>query len=408
LLELPDAVPLAPEPVTPSAASTVNSRRPVVLHTRVITRTGGGPDKTILNSPRFLADAGYHSVCVFLHPPNDPGFQTIRERAAAAGAPLEEIDDRGPLDWRIVPKLLRLCRQLQVDVWHAHDTKTNLLGLLVARIYPMRLVTTTHGWVEYTPRTRLYYHFDRWTLPRYERVICVSEDLLCHCRSLGVPEGKLQLIENAIDTAQFQRSVAVADAKQRIGWPARRLLVGAAGRLSGEKAFDVLIRAIHELLQRGVDVGLVIAGDGVARESLQRIVDELGMQDRVQLLGFQSDLRSLYEAMDIFVLSSLREGLPNVLLEAMSMEVPVVATRIAGVPRLILHNDNGWLVPAGEQSALANAIGSLLESSPTRARLAAAGRQTIEERYCFAARMKKVAAIYDALLYDSNDVRPKE
>jgi glycosyltransferase involved in cell wall biosynthesis len=271
----------------------------------------------------------------------------------------------------------------------------------------MRLVTTAHGWVEYTPRTRLYYHFDRWSLPRYERVICVSEDLVSRCRSLGVPDGKLQLIENAIDTDQFRRSATVADAKQRIGWPAQRLLVGAAGRLSGEKAFDVLIQAIHDLVGRGVDVGLAIAGDGAERETLQRLVAELGMQDRVQLLGFQSDLRSFYETLDLFVLSSLREGLPNVLLEAMSMEVPVVATRIAGVPRLISHDDNGWLVPAGEQLALANAIGSLLESAPTRSRLAAAGRRTIEERYCFAARMKKVAAVYDALLYDSNDVKPR-
>jgi glycosyltransferase involved in cell wall biosynthesis len=168
----------------------------------------------------------------------------------------------------------------------------------------------------------------------------------------------------------------------------------------------VLIRAIHELVSRGVDVGLAIAGDGVERKSLQRLVDELNLQDRVQLLGFQSDPRSFYEALDLFALSSLREGLPNVLLEAMSMEVPAVATQIAGIPRLISHDVNGWLVPAGEQGAMANAIGSLLENAPTRSRLAAAGRRTIEERYCFAARMKKVAAVYDALLYDSNGVRP--
>jgi glycosyltransferase involved in cell wall biosynthesis len=93
-----------------------------------------------------------------------------------------------------------------------------------------------------------------------------------------------------------------------------------------------------------------------------------------------------------------------VLLEAMSMEVPVVATRIAGVPRLISQDDNGWLVPAGEQVALTNAVGSLLESVSTRSRLAAAGRRTIEDRYCFAARMKKVVAVYDALLHKSNGV----
>ena len=150
----------------------------MVLHTRVITGSGGGPDKTILNSPRFLGDLGYRSVCAFLRPPNDEGFQVIRERAAAANATIEEIDDRGALDWRVIWRLLEVCRRRQVDVWHAHDYKTNLLGLLLRRFHSMRLVTTMHGWVEFTTRTRLYYRCDAWSLPRYERVICVSEDIL--------------------------------------------------------------------------------------------------------------------------------------------------------------------------------------------------------------------------------------
>ena len=160
----------------------------------------------------------------------------------------------------------------------------------------------------------------------------------------------------------------------------------------------MLIRAVHELVQGGVDVGLIIAGDGSERQALQALVDALGLSDRVRLVGFQSDLRPLYEAMDLFVLSSVREGLPNVLLEAMSLEVPVVATRIAGIPRLVADGENGLLVPAGDPAALAQAIRARLGSPELRSRLAAAGRRTIEERYSFAVRMQKVAAVYDELV----------
>ena len=386
-------------------AGPVEHTRPrlhTVLHARVITGAGGGPDKTILNSPRFLGDLGYRSACAFLRPPGDDGFEVIRNRAAAWGAPIEEVDDRGPFDWRILPRLLGVCRRLEVDIWHAHDYKTNLLGLMLQRFHPMRLVTTCHGWVEFTPRTRFYYRCDRWSLPRYERVICVSDDILGECRSYGVSEEKSILIENAIDTDQFRRSVSIEAAKERLGWPPGRFLVGGAGRLSDEKGFDILIRSIRDLVDRGLDVGLVIAGDGKERGALNQLVGELNLQDRVRLVGFQSDLRPLYEAMDVFALSSRREGLPNVMLEAMALETPVVSTRVAGVPRLIADGDNGLLVELNDQAALTAALERALLQPELRNKLAAAGRRTIEERYSFALRMKKVAAVYDELLNSAN------
>lgn len=104
------------------------SKDVVVLHTRVVTGTGGGPDKTILNSPRFLVGTGYEAHCAYLHPPADPDFEAIRSRAVAAEAPLIGIPDRGLTDLSVVRSLLRVCRQLNVGVWHGHDYKTNASG----------------------------------------------------------------------------------------------------------------------------------------------------------------------------------------------------------------------------------------------------------------------------------------
>jgi glycosyltransferase involved in cell wall biosynthesis len=374
------------------------ARTPVVLDARVVTGGGGGPEKTILHSPRYLAAAGYRMVCAYLRPPHDPGFATLRQRARACEAPLVEIDDRGPLDWRVLGALLDVCRRERVALWHGHDYKSNLLGLLLRPLWPMRLVTTAHGWVQHTRRTPLYYAIDRLCLPRYERVICVSTDLHAECLRRGVRPERCLLIENGVDTATFSRRGDPSEAKRALGVPAERLLIGAIGRLSAEKGFDVLLRAVTGLLREGADVQLLIAGDGDQKAELQALVGELGCGERVRLLGYCADTRALYEALDIFALSSRREGLPNVVLEAMAMEVPVVATRIAGVPRLIRDEVNGLLVEPEACEGLQQALARLAGDAGLRAQLARAGRQTVESSWSFEVRMHKIAALYDEML----------
>lgn len=371
---------------------------PVILDARVVTGAGGGPEKTILNSPRFLEPLGYRMLCAYMHPPGDPGFRVLQEKAAKYSAPLIPIPDRGAWDWRVVTKALAVCRRERVAVWHGHDYKTNALGLLLRRFWPMRLVTTAHGWVEHTRRTPLYYRIDRFCLPRYERVVCVSDDLLEACLACGVPAKNCVLLENGIDTAEYARRRTANEAKAALGFPADGLLVGAVGRLSAEKGFDVLIRSTRALVSRGLDVRLVVVGEGNERTNLERLVRELQLGDRVRLAGWQADVRTYFEAMDVFALSSLREGLPNVLLEAMALGVPIVSARVNGVPRLVQDGRNGLLVNAGDADGLTAALATVLTSPERRAAFRAAGRHTVETRYNFATRMRRLARLYDELL----------
>jgi glycosyltransferase involved in cell wall biosynthesis len=382
------------------------SQTTVVLDARVVCGAGGGPDKTILNSPRFLEPFGYRMLCAYMHPPRDPGFETLRAKADAWGAPLISIPDRGPWDWRVASRLLEVCRRERVEVWHGHDYKSNALGLLLRRRWPMRLVTTLHGWVRRTVRTPLYYAIDRLTLPHYERVVCVSEDLHRAARACGVPHDRCILLENAIRADEFTRRQAAEGAKARLGLPAGRMVVGAVGRLSAEKGFDLLIRVVERLLRDGIDLELWIVGEGSEEARLRALVAELGLGERIKLLGYRPETIPLYEAMDVFALSSLREGLPNVVLEAMAMEVPVVATRIAGVPNLIRHEQNGLLVEPGDAEGLAQALGRLLGDERLRGRLRRAGRTTIEAGYSFEARMARLRDIYDRLLYREEAAAP--
>src|SRR5438128_1223741 len=129
----------------------------VVLEARVVTDCGGGPEKTILKSPAFLRDAGYRTVCAYMHPPGDAGFEQIGRKARLYQAALVSVPDRGPWDWHVALRLLEICRRERVTIWHGHDYKSNAFGLMLRRVWPMRLVTTVHGWVKHTRRTPLYY-----------------------------------------------------------------------------------------------------------------------------------------------------------------------------------------------------------------------------------------------------------
>jgi glycosyltransferase involved in cell wall biosynthesis len=370
----------------------------VVAHVRVVTGTGGGPEKTILNSPRFLDPYGYPAVCAYLHPPGDPGFQVLREKARQLDATLLSIPDSGPFDLGVLKQLWQLCRRYRVSIWHAHDYKSNLLGLLLRAVWPMKLVTTVHGWGAIHGRTSTYYKLDRRLIRYYERIICVSEDLYRLCLAAGVPADRCILVHNAIDTEQYQPADSPQSIKCRLGISPHRVCIGAVGRLAPEKAFDQLILAVDRLLHSGCELELLLIGEGEERPRLESLISKLNRGDSIKLLGYRPDMVQLFQAMDIFALSSLREGLPNVVLEAMATRVPVVATRIAGLPNLIHDGMNGLLVDPDNVDQLAAALGLLTGDATLRNRLADAGRQTIEERYSFAVRMQKMRAIYDQLL----------
>lgn len=375
-----------------------SSNRPVVLHARVVTGTGGGPDKTILNSPRFLSDLGYESVCAYLHPPGDPGFDELKARAESLNADLISTPDRGIKDVSVISRMLRICRERNVSIWHGHDYKSDALGLLLRKFHPMKLVSTVHGWGVKSKNTPLYHAIDRFSLKSYDRVICVSDKLLAECLAAGVSIGNLCEIDNAIDLSNYENLTAKHEAQLQFGIDADQPVVVAVGRLSKEKAFDILIRAFADLLATGLEGTLLIAGDGPERDSLQAQIETLGCQDSIRLAGHVADPRNVYAAADVFALSSTSEGLPNSLLEAMACGVPVVATAVGAVPNVIIDEVNGLLIQPGDAARLTLALSRLFSNEAIRNQFAAAGHQTIEEQYSFERRMRKLAAVYDGLL----------
>jgi glycosyltransferase involved in cell wall biosynthesis len=262
----------------------------------------------------------------------------------------------------------------------------------------MRLVTTVHGWVNKSGRMPLYEAIDRKALRFYDQVICVSDDLYELCRSMKIPTERCHLMRNGIDTEVYRRRMTIAEAKAQVSARPERLLLGAAGRLALEKGFEHLIQAVASLIDAGQPIDLWIAGEGPKRGELERLIQQTGRPQHIRLLGQLTDPSVFFQACDIYVLSSLREGLPNVVLEAMALEVPVIATRVAGIPALVEDGVSGLVVDAGSPEAIRAAVLRLVENPEFRLELTRAARAKVEDSYSFADRIGREVAIYDKLL----------
>lgn len=375
------------------------NRPPVVFDVRTVTNTGGGPEKTILLGARWLQNHHWPVSCVYLHPPGDPGFGAIREKATDLGVcSLIELDDRGPLDMRLVHRLVTLCRQLRPVIWHGHDYKSDALGWLIHRFYPMKLVSTVHGWGVPGRRVWLYHWIHRLCLRGFDRVLCVSEEQRAICLGSGISAAICEVLENGVDCESFRPAADRLQQRQVLGIPPDRFVLGYVGRLSPEKNLALLLDVARELIGQGHPVHVLVVGDGPEHQALCAHAERLGIADRVTLAGYAADPRPFYSAMHAFVLLSRSEGLPNVLLEAMAMEVPAICTPVGGISAIIEPGHNGLLVPLGDVQATVAAVRCLISDPALATRLGQAGRQHVERRYSFDRRMKRLCQIYGQVL----------
>ena len=360
----------------------------LVAHVRIVSGAGGGPEKTILATPRALRGSPYRAFALYLHAPGDAGFEVLRERAREKECELVALPDRWAYDPRTLSKLAAICRERGVRIWHGHDYKSNFYGVLLRKELGLRLVSTMHGWVQPSWKTPLYFAIDRWSLRRCEQVMAVSQDLFDAALRNGVAKERLTLVENGIDTEEFRR---------RAPTPGKPFVIGAVGRLSEEKGFHLLIQACERLAAKGREFELRIAGEGPQQAALAAQVAASRFAPRLKLLGFQKDTRALFESFDLFALSSLREGLPNVVLEAMAMEVPVLATRCGGIEAFAHHAEDSWLVQPGSVDELEQGLEKLLGDDALRTRLSQKARSRIEREASFSARIAKELAVYARL-----------
>jgi glycosyltransferase involved in cell wall biosynthesis len=370
-----------------------------ILELRSARGSGGGPDKTILAGAAASDPSCYAVTVCYLRDRRDEEF-SIGTRAAAMDVDFVAVDERHSCDLAVWPALRRLVEQRGIDIVHSHDYKTDLLALALAwraRVIP---VATVHNWCGLSSRERfLYYPVDKYLLRGFPLVIAVSAQIRAELERQGVRPDRIRTLLNGVDVEVFRRNPAAsAAARAELGVAPEDVVIGAVGRLEGEKRFDVLIEAVAALRERYPRLWLMLVGEGSWRPRLEALAARHGIQDRCALLGYRPDVIRVCQAFDVFAQSSDDEGTSNALLEAMALEIPIVATDVGGTAELVTDGVHALLVRPGDVGALAGAIDrTLAVPELTRAR-AGAARERVEGPLSFVARNEALETIYDQLM----------
>jgi glycosyltransferase involved in cell wall biosynthesis len=250
-------------------------------------------------------------------------------------------------------------------------------------------------------RGQLYRKLDLFLMKRFDHLIAVSHATKAEMIDAGISPDAITVIHNAIDTDAWARGPAVNDLRDELGLRGAFPVVGYVGRIMPEKDLETWLRAAAVLARGHANARFVLVGDGrdgETRAELERLAAELGIADRVIFTGYRSDLLAVYATFDTFLLTSRREGLPNSLLEAMAMGLPVVTTDVAGAKELVVDRETGFVLPQGDVEGIAAALGALTTDERLRRDMSAAGRARIEAEFSFTRRLERIEDLYERIV----------
>lgn len=324
---------------------------------------GGGAERVMLSLARGFVDRGY-SVDMVLSTPAGQYFDQVDRRVRIVHLGAKRVLSS-------LPGLIKYIRRNKPHAILATQAHANVVALIARSLsgVPTRIIVRDSnsvagaaGHVSNTISARIANALARHLYVKADGVVAVCQDMKDEIRQrTTVPLDKITVIYNPVDMDTISRKVREPSGNCWLDAPTRKVIL-SVGRLEEQKDFASLIRAVSIVRQK-VDVCLVILGDGRLRRGLIELAESLGLQDFVDLPGFVDNPYSFIARADVFVLSSLFEGLPNVLLEALAVGTPIVATDCRTGPREILRDGkDGRLVPIKNPSALADAIVATLGS----------------------------------------------
>ena len=355
-----------------------------------------GPGRTIIESGRHFDPDGidYH-IGVFVAHEGDS--HPMIDAANANSIAVHRIIDRGGMDFGPVRQVVALVDSLRIQILHSSDLRSRVYAALAWLLRPnLATVTTVHGWIANTRRRRLMRLLDKSLLRQSKRVVMVSDATRALVPRWWLPESKVAVLRNALVLDEYDagsRSIPRIS-QQHPGAPTRILNVG---RLSPEKGQDLLIRAVGQLVNEHPWLELELAGIGPSEGSLRSLVEELGIEKHVTFSGFVRNMPDLYARCDLLLQSSLTEGLPNVILEAAFMRLPIIATDVGGTREVVTHRHSAWLIPPGSVDSIAESLRHFMLNRIEFALMADRAHERILSQFSFTARTQRMTEIYQAL-----------
>jgi len=312
---------------------------------------------------------------------------------ARLGVACEIIDETSALDFRSIPQIRALVERFRPDVIQTHNVKSAFLLSLSGVHRRTPWIHWHHGYTAPTRKQVLYNQLNRFSVRRARQIVTVTSAFIPELLAIGIPRERIEVIPNAISTEWGQvmaPDISKADSKEKI------LL--AIGRLSKEKAHSDLVEALALLK---ADPGLplmrlVLVGDGPERQNLEALAAARNVS--ITFAGQVSDVRPFYQQADLFVLPSLSEGSPNVLIESMAAGNPIVATAVGGVPETVTDGIEALLVPAADPAALAEAISEVIGNPDLAGRLSEAARARVRREFLPESRVRRIIELYRRVL----------
>lgn len=374
-----------------------------LLELRNTYKWGGGPDKTILLSAARHNRDVVDVIVVYIRDVRDHEF-SITAKAKDMGLTFYELEERGKLDLRVLRALRDIVIRHDINLIHGHDYKSDLFAYLLRRWLRQRhfaLLSTAHAWVMLGPRGALYRQMDLWLMKRFDHLLAVSHATKDEMVTAGVAPALITVLHNGIDTDEWCPWSNRPTMRTELGIAPHVPVFGYVGRIMPEKDLETWLRAAAVVGARYPDAQFILVGEG--RDSsilthLQKLAAELGIAARVHFPGYRSHLFPVYAAFDVFVLTSRREGLPNSVLEAMAMGVPVVTTDVAGTKELVADGATGFVLPQGDVHGIAQAMLQLLDDTPLRHAMGQASRKRVEQDFSFAGRLQRIEVLYAHLV----------
>jgi glycosyltransferase involved in cell wall biosynthesis len=345
----------------------------------------GGLEKVVLDLIRCRARETFEMRVMCLETAG-----ALAPRFAEQGIPVETIGRPGDWYWQRVVRLAGRLRAVRPHVLHTHNPGPHLHGALAAGLARVPvLVHTKHG--RNRVDRRLVRMINRFAASRSDCVVAVSDDAAAVSREIErVPPAKIRTIHNGVDLEHY------AYRGPREGRTGLRAVTVA--RLDPVKDQATLLRAVRLIVDKDPSFSVDVVGDGPSRSELEILRAELNLEHHCRFHGFQNDVRPFLAQADVFVLSSISEGIPLTMLEAMAMGLPGIATDVGGNREVIVPGDTGYLVPVRSPAALAEAVLRLKVEPGGLDRLGRGSRRRVEEEFSLAAMVARYEALYLELL----------
>jgi glycosyltransferase involved in cell wall biosynthesis len=372
----------------------VSGKRPTICHLLHSLRVGGAEVLAARLARQLAGSFQFLFVCL-------DELGSLGGELREEGFPVRVLERKPGLDWGLPRRLAALWRREGVDLIHAHQYTPFFYAMLARFLYRRPPVMfTEHGrhYPDYPRRKRIM--ANRLLLQRRDRVVGVGEAVRqALIANEGIPAERVSVIYNGIDFSSFAPDAAGRLAiRQELGLGATDLMIVQVARLDYLKDHVTAIRALERVVQSRTDARLVLVGEGPERDAIQEQVNQRNLGPYVRLLGLRADVGRLLAAADLFLLTSISEGIPLTVIEAMAAGLPVVSTQVGGLSEMIDHGTSGFLAPAGDAEALARGILSVADNPQLRKQMGRLGQERAFRVFSEELMHTRYVALYQKML----------